>query len=326
MHPRRSTIDHRARRAIAALGLLVMASGVGCVPAEKVVAPPEDLPLDILYSYEPDRLDIFPSQLRLASADGRTTQSLLTLPDAILAPRWSPDGASILFSRSLTPTQRLPLWLVQSDGNGLRALPTELDRVRNAKWSPDGKWIVYHRTTVYDKVEIAAMRPDGTGQHAIVQGIEDVFDGPSWSRDGRIAFRRNGAQPGIWTVDADGSGLTRLTTGPNDDSPLWSPDGKQLAFRDVLNPDQQRWRYAIYVVNADGTGRRMLTTPDENTTDSLFDWSPDGNRILFGRWWMSQPPEPPHNSVLSVPLAGGPVVAVLPIQPLAKFNGASWRR
>jgi TolB protein len=290
------------------------------------MAPSEDLPLDILYAYVPDRIDIFPGQLRLASADGKKTQSLLSLPDAVIAPRWSPDGARILFHRSLTPTQRFPLWIVQSDGTGLRALPTELDQVRHADWSPDGQWIAYHRVTIYDKTEIAAMRPDGSDQRTIVTGLDDIFDGPSWSRDGRIAFRRNGAAPGIWTVNADGSGLTRLTSGQNDDSPLWSPDGKQLAFRDVLNPDQQRWRYAINVVNADGTARRMLTAPDENTTDSIFDWSPDGSKILFSRWWMSQPPEPPHNSVLSIPLAGGPVVAVLPIQPLAKFNGASWRR
>jgi Tol biopolymer transport system component len=308
------------------MGLFAMASAVSCVPgSEEVTAPSGDLPLDILYAYVPDQLDLFPGQLRLASLDGKTTQSLLTLPEAVLAPRWSPDGARILFRRGLAPAQRLPLWIVQSDGTGLRSLPTELDRVGNADWSPDGQWIVYHRVTIFDKAEIAAMRPDGTGQHAIVTGLDDVFGGPSWSRGGRIAFRRNGAEPGIWTVNADGSGLMRLTTGPNDDSPLWSPDGKQLAFRDVVNPSQQVWRYAIAVVNADGTGRRMLTTPEENTSEGLFDWSPDGDRILYSRWLISQPPMPPHNAVLSVPLAGGAPVEVLPIQPLAKFDGASWR-
>jgi Tol biopolymer transport system component len=127
-------------------------------------------------------------------------------------------------------------------------------------------------------------------------------------------------------VNADGSGLTRLTTGQHDDTPLWSPDGKQLAFRDVVNPTQQVWRYAIGVVNADGTGRRMLTAPEENTSHSLYDWSPDGDRILYSRWLLSQPPTPPHNAVLSVSLAGGVPVEVLPIQPLARFDGASWRR
>lgn len=66
----------------------------------------------------------------------------------------------------------------------------------------------------------------------------------------------------IYSVNADGANLMQVTNAPGDEiSPVWSPDGTQVAFaageaadRDIRNVGT----FEIYVVNADGTGQTRL--------------------------------------------------------------------
>jgi hypothetical protein len=96
------------------------------------------------------------------------------------------------------------------------------------------------------------------------------------SQAGCIAFASN--RDGNWEIyvmNADGSGVTRLTNNPADDRvPSWSPDGRRIAF------DSKRdGNYEIYVMNADGSGQTNLT--NNPADDYMPSWSPDGRRIAF---------------------------------------------
>jgi tricorn protease-like protein len=77
-------------------------------------------------------------------------------------------------------------------------------------------------------------------------------------------------------VDADGSGLRRLTHDTTDDGQAsWSPDGRRIAFlswRDGPNPD-------VFVMNADGSDQHNLTHTYGSEHDPV--WSPDGKKIAF---------------------------------------------
>jgi hypothetical protein len=76
----------------------------------------------------------------------------------------------------------------------------------------------------------------------------------------------------IYTMNADGSGQTRLTTGGFVREPDWSPDGARIAFAG----------FGIEVMNADGSGRTRLMTSDAGGPSSPA-WSPDGYEIAFTR-------------------------------------------
>jgi TolB protein len=75
----------------------------------------------------------------------------------------------------------------------------------------------------------------------------------------------------VWTIDADGTDLTRLTRSrwPEFD-PTWSPDGTRIAFRSDRNDDSEIW-----VMNADGSHRRRLTRGLSPA------WSPDASKIAY---------------------------------------------
>ncbi len=92
-----------------------------------------------------------------------------------------------------------------------------------------------------------------------------------------ISNREGNAE--IYSMNADGSGLIRLTTNAsNDDHPRWSPDGTKILFQsDRDNPETGS--ADIYVMNADGTGQTRLTS--DVADDSAAVWSPDGNKIVF---------------------------------------------
>jgi hypothetical protein len=77
----------------------------------------------------------------------------------------------------------------------------------------------------------------------------------------------------IYVINADGSGLRRLTDGME---PAWSPDGKRVAFT--------RWRdpRGLYVIDEDGSNEILLFGWSQTKGPA---WSPDGSRIAFTRWY-----------------------------------------
>lgn len=106
---------------------------------------------------------------------------------------------------------------------------------------------------------------------------------PRWSPDGKkIAFTRQDKFSNVYVVNADGSGLTRLTKGTpgNDSAPAWSPDGKRIAFLSTRDrPDQKFFNAEIYLMNPDGSGQARLTHGFELENPNCLWWSPDGSRI-----------------------------------------------
>ena len=79
----------------------------------------------------------------------------------------------------------------------------------------------------------------------------------------------------IYVMNADGTGLARLTDDPgNDVAPAWSPDARRIAFA-----SNRAGNFDIYVMNADGSEVIQLT--DDPGDDFGPRWSPDGRKLAF---------------------------------------------
>ncbi len=89
---------------------------------------------------------------------------------------------------------------------------------------------------------------------------------------GTIAFHSNrDGDFDIYVMNADGSNVTQVTQNDiNEFDPIWSPDGKQIAFGRCLDVCD------VVVINADGSGERVIFHDGFPGA-----WSPDGTRIAF---------------------------------------------
>jgi Tol biopolymer transport system component len=140
--------------------------------------------------------------------------------------------------------------------------------------------------------ELYIMNADGSGKRRLARsslaGNAGIFS-PAWSPDGRkLAFaiqlrgsaglchRAGACNEEIFVINADGSGLRRLTRNAvPDGSAAWSPDGRKIAFmswRDGTGAD-------VFVMNADGSDEQNLTRKLGNEVGPA--WSPDGRAIVF---------------------------------------------
>jgi hypothetical protein len=106
-----------------------------------------------------------------------------------------------------------------------------------------------------------------------------------------------GGSDGIYVSRANGRGLRRVTG--NADGPVLSPDGRRVAFWRGYPPH-------VWVVGADGRGRRQLTSGYDDEPS----WSPDGRTIVFHRRLGQN-----ANALVVRPLHGKPHVVVRVARP-----------
>src|SRR5690348_10638807 len=115
---------------------------------------------------------------------------------------------------------------------------------------------------------------------AVAQTPSTSPNGASWMRypaispDGKtIAFTFKGD---IYKVSSAGGTATPLTTHTaNDYAPVWSHDGKQIAFA-----SDRYGNYDIYVISADGGEAKRLTFHSANETPYTF--TSDDKDVIFG--------------------------------------------
>ena len=175
------------------------------------------------------------------------------------------------------------IYSMDANGNNLVQLTDDPASDVEPACSPDGRRIAFKSNRVLSP-ELYVMDSDGNN------AIRLTYDGfrknrPSWSPDGkRIAFssfRLPAINWEIYAIGTDGENEINLTNHKEpDDLPSWSPDGSKIAFVSMLDGGVFGSHH-IFVMNADGKGRRNLTGDTDLIDSSDPTWSPDGSKIAF---------------------------------------------
>jgi TolB protein len=230
-------------------------------------------------------------------------------------------AAATGFSQAGKPSEKIvfvrPDPVITTESSGVRL---SADPVGGAINSVDDPSMQFHSVSDAKMNLLATMNPDGSG---IAELHINGYD-PSVSPDGsKIAFcsLRDDQYSQIYVANSDGTGekrITKITTGDSC-GPVWSHDGKKIAFYSfalphpsrnpaiwVMDPDGSNmkrivehglspsWspddkqmafasnrdsKFQIYAMNSDGSGVRRLT--NNKAEESAPAWSPNGQDIVF---------------------------------------------
>jgi serine/threonine-protein kinase len=201
------------------------------------------------------------------------TRPLLAVPGNYLSPTLSPDG------NTLALTSAGDIWVYDMRREIMTRL-TVGSGYGNPLWSADGRYIVFRAAR-----GMYWTRADGTGQPQPLTRSNQQQIPWSFTGDGRrLAFVEPNSQTGadIWTVpvDTDRSGLRAgkpevfLQTPSNERSPMFSPDGRWIAYQS----DESGAGYQVYLRPFPAnTGRQQIST-DGGTLPS---WSRNGHELFF---------------------------------------------
>jgi Tol biopolymer transport system component len=217
----------------------------------------------------------------------------------------SPDGQAFLFEYATTEGSFAQAGIGTRDWSGRFTEIYKADPIfEHPSWSRDGSKVFFIRwgsgapRREIVRVAVGSRQLQVTDPQ-LDQGCPDIPGPVSESKDGTIAFlaripsaTTGCAGTGIFTIQQDGS-EKRFVFQDSASSvlytPVWSPDGKLIAFgvHTSLDAISNAYQTVIRVVNAAGSGTRIIAAvstieaPGKSADISQVCWSSDGTHILF---------------------------------------------
>ena len=219
------------------------------------------------------------------AADGSDPRAVTQNPSVDWNPVWSSDGAWLHFLSDRGGV--MSPWRVAIDeGTGaVRGEPRPMTLPTG--WSGQISLSADQNRMAYRTAELRSVIrrvPFDLDRRRVTGPAEPLFSTvlPSGtsdvSADGWVAFATTLVQEDIYLMRIDGTGLRKLTDDPaKDRRPVWSPDGRQLAFY-----SNRSGRYEAWTVDRDGGNLRQRTTTPGSESLIFPNWSPDGRSLVLG--------------------------------------------
>jgi dipeptidyl aminopeptidase/acylaminoacyl peptidase len=253
------------------------------------------------------------NQVFLCNADGSNTIQLTKGDKNSANPKWSPDGKWIAFTSSRDGKNNL--YVLPVGGGEAEKVTDVKSGVGSYDWSHDGNMIAFVMTDfASDKEEknkkskndwyfmdeevkqnrlfvLWLNEKDTSGKKKQKQIVKENYNinAFDWSADGKSIAFSHGKTPevndnvysDISLVDIESGNIKKIAaTGAGESNPLFSPDGKLIAYFSTEDPvDWSGPRHAKIYSVVDGKSWKLKATPDEN--GGIAGWTADGKNILW---------------------------------------------
>lgn len=208
--------------------------------------------------------------------DDGTNVKQLTKKGQCYDAHFTPDGKSVVYEN------QNDIWKMSAEGGGQVNLTNTTDNLEGFPVvAPDGSLIAYTFASP-SGFEIYTMKLDGSDRKPVTSKSLDLM--PTWSPDSKkiaLLSLRSGWY-NIWVVNRDGSNLTQVTKFGRErivQSPVFSPDGKQIAFTTIAKGTA----WEIWVVNLDGSNpHKVVGTVGSDPNNSTFLAAWQKGKFLIG--------------------------------------------
>ncbi len=227
------------------------------------------------------------TQLHIIHTDGGESYPVTELERGSISTFvWAPDGRSLLLALDLEPEVEDPTERAPDEGHGPEP---DVVVIRDAIYKSDGAgYLDEQRQSLW----VLELRDRGPGERGslrrLTEGSSDWNDrGPDISPDGRwVAFHSDrtgeeydgGFNQDLWLVPYEGGEPRLLETPPGRaEAPLWSPDGRWIAYRHSggrFEPTE------LHRIPATGGSPEVLTA-DVDLDFGGVSWSPSGDALHF---------------------------------------------
>jgi dipeptidyl aminopeptidase/acylaminoacyl peptidase len=208
------------------------------------------------------------SRLYVVDVDGGEPRPWTSGEHRDKSPRWSPDGKRIAFLSARAGTPQL--FVIDMGGGEARQVTTREHGAMKGEWS-DGRDLLFLGRVPVEQRPQDVPADRWKRRPRVVTEASYKSDGVGYTRDDHIH---------VFRVPADGGESCQLTFGPaNHSSPVWSPDGRAVAFTRTRTDPRDSHRTDLWRMDGDGEGQRQLTEDIAKVESPV--WSPDGRTIAF---------------------------------------------